>query len=352
MGSLDHSGSSDDRLGSRSRIPAHRRRLSSPELLGTLPTCFFRCDLVVSDRYPSVTRTDGGHTIPITRGAKHTMLNEYELLDSGEGQKLERFGDVILSRPCAQALWAKQRPGIWAEALASFAKGCGWLTPGDTEPPASWVVTINDIVMRLELTPAGHIGVFPETRSLWDWVTETLSTRTHEGVGVLNLFAYSGGATLAAARAGCSVCHVDSSRSMVTRARENAGLNHLGAAPIRWIVEDVSKFLDREIRRGHTYEAIMLDPPSFGHGTRGEQYRFDRDLSATLSQCRQLLAEEPAFVLLTSHTQGVTAEQLEGQLGNELGSGGIASGTMELTGASGVRPVSDGLWVRWSRAPD
>jgi len=280
------------------------------------------------------------------------MLNDYELLDSGDGRKLERFGDVILSRPCAQASWTKQRPDTWATAAASFTKEHGWQTLGDAEPPASWIITINDIVMRLELTHAGHLGVFPETRLLWDWITDTLGTHGADDTSVLNLFAYSGGATLAAARTGASVCHVDSSRSMVTRARENATLNHLDAAPIRWIVEDVGKYLDREIRRGRTYDAIILDPPSFGHGTKGEQYRFDRDLATTLGQCRQLLAEEPAFVLLTSHTQGVTAEQLESQLGNALGSGDVASGTMELTGEQGVRRVSDGFWVRWTRVPD
>jgi len=216
--------------------------------------------------------------------------------------------------------------------------------------PSSWIVTINDIVMRLKPTPAGHLGVFPETRALWDWITARLKSPDGESLNVLNLFAYSGGATLAAARAGCSVCHLDASRSMVTRARENAGLNGLDSAPIRWIVEDVGKFLAREIRRGRTYDAIMLDPPSFGHGTKGEQYRIDRDLAATLEQCRELLSDEPAFVLLTSHTQGVTAVELESLMGGVLGSGEIISGTMELTGASDVRSVSGGVWTRWSRA--
>ncbi|HSK47147.1 MAG TPA: class I SAM-dependent methyltransferase [Coriobacteriia bacterium] len=276
------------------------------------------------------------------------MHNEYELLDSGEGRKLERFGGVILSRPCDQASWGQQKPEMWARAAASFDRERGWQTCADAELPLPWVVTINDIAVRLELTPAGHLGVFPETRHLWDWITDTLRTPNAEDVEVLNLFAYSGGATLAAARAGCSVCHVDSSRSMVTRARENAGLNQLDAAPIRWIVEDVGKFLDREIRRGRKYDAIMLDPPSFGRGTKGEQYRIDRDLDSTLRQCSALLNDEPAFVLLTSHTRGVTTVQLESLMGQALGSGDIACGEMQLTGASDVRPVNDGVWVRWT----
>jgi 23S rRNA (cytosine1962-C5)-methyltransferase len=281
-------------------------------------------------------------------GAKHTMHNEYELLDSGDGRKLERFGDVVLSRPCGQACWDKQNPEMWTSAVASFDRDCGWQTRDGAELPASWTVTINDFAMLLKPTPAGHLGVFPETRSLWDWIGDTLESSGGAGVSVLNLFAYSGGATLAAARAGCSVCHVDSSKSMVTRARENAAVNQLGEAPIRWIVEDVGKFLGREIRRERTYDAIVLDPPSFGHGTRGEQYRVDRDLASTLGQCKALLSDAPSFVLLTSHTRGVTAAQLESVMRGVMHGGDIASGEMELTGASSVRSVGAGVWVRWT----
>jgi len=276
------------------------------------------------------------------------MINEYELLDSGDGRKLERFGDVTLSRPCGQAVWDKHEPKEWARATASFDRDFGWRTHGNAELPASWAVTINGITMLLKPTPAGHLGVFPETRSLWDWSTSALTSPTAATVNVLNLFAHSGGATLAAARAGCSVCHVDSSKSMVARARVNAGLNGLERAPIRWIVEDVGKFLDREIRRGRTYDVIMLDPPSFGHGTKGEQYRIERDLDSTLRQCKTLLSCEPAFVLLTSHTQGVTTAKLESLVMDALDSGQIVAGEMQLTGASGVRPVSSGMWVRWT----
>ncbi len=277
-----------------------------------------------------------------------TMHNEYELLDSGAGRKLERFGDVILSRPCGQALWEKQKTEVWASAVASFDRERGWQTQGIDELPSSWIVTINDIAMRLAPTRAGHLGVFPETRLLWDWIGDVLGSPNGGGASVLNLFAHSGGATLAAARTGCSVCHVDSSKSMVTRARDNAALNQLDAAPIRWIIEDVGKFLDREIRRGRTYDAIMLDPPSFGHGTKGEQYRIDRDLASTLEQCRALLSDQPAFVLLTSHTEGVTTVQLEGLMRGVLDDGSVASGGMELTGASDVRPVNGGMWARWT----
>jgi len=279
------------------------------------------------------------------------MHNDYELLDSGGGRKLERFGAVVLSRPCAQAEWAAVSPELWASADASFDRDTGWQVLGTGNLPASWTVTINDIAFHLKPSPAGHLGVFPETRALWGRIADTLAVvGGGAGLSVLNLFAYSGGATLAAARTGSAVCHVDSSKSMVTRARENASLNRLDTAPIRWIVEDVGKFMGREIRRGRRYDAIILDPPSFGHGTRGEQYRIDRDLAPTVSLCKELLSYEPAFVLLTSHTQGVTTLQLEGLMREQLGDGRIESGAMELTGASDVRAVGSGVWVRWTRS--
>jgi len=277
------------------------------------------------------------------------MHNEYELLDSGEGQKLERFGDIILSRPCDQAFWEKQKPDLWMTSAAFFERARGWTTHGKNGMPSSWNVTINGIAIKLKPTPAGHLGVFPETRLLWDWITDTLKSATEKDLKVLNLFAYSGGATLAAARAGCSVCHLDSSRSMVTRARENAKLNQLDKAPIRWIIEDVNKFLDREISRGCQYDAIMLDPPSFGHGTKGEQYKIKKDLPATLEKCKALLTDKPEFVLLTSHTQGMTKAQLEKLMKDQLDFGNISCGEMELTGANDVRSVNSGLWARWSQ---
>lgn len=276
------------------------------------------------------------------------MHNEYELLDSGRGRKLERFGGEILSRPCEQAIWNKQHPELWESATATFERGAGWSPVSDTNLPAPWIVRINGLIMRLQLTPAGHVGVFPETRELWDWITETLQSAKTDTPSVLNLFAYSGGATLAAARAGVNVCHVDSSRTMVTRARENATLNQLEAAPIRWIVEDVNKYLDREIRRGHHYDAIMLDPPTFGRGTKGEQYKLAKDLTDTLTKCRTLLAKEPLFLLLTSHTQGMTPALLKDALGTALDAGGFASGAMQLTGVDGVRAVDSGVWTAWS----
>ncbi|HMP88881.1 MAG TPA: class I SAM-dependent methyltransferase [Kiritimatiellia bacterium] len=277
-------------------------------------------------------------------------LNEYELLDSGDGRKLERFGRIVLARPCAQAVWEPQKPNLWREAVASFDRNKGLNWKGRDGVPDSWVVPINGIAMKLSTTDFGHLGVFPETRALWDWVTETLhraKARADRNLNVLNLFAYSGGATLAAAKAGCEVCHLDASRGMVDWARENAAINGLKDAPVRWIVDDVHKFLNREIKRGRKYDAIMLDPPSFGRGKQGELYKIEKDLMMTLKNCKAVLSDRPVFVLLTSHTPGLSPIVLQNLLIQLLGPGHMEYGEMLLTGAPDVLAVPNGNWARW-----
>ncbi|MGI6497059.1 MAG: class I SAM-dependent methyltransferase [Kiritimatiellia bacterium] len=278
--------------------------------------------------------------------------NEYELLDSGDGRKLERFGAVTLARPCAQAVWAPRRPGLWQRATASFDRENGLNWRGRPALPDPWIVPINGIRMKLAATDFGHIGVFPETRALWDRITASLSAaRAAAGGGrapsLLNLFAYSGGATLAAARAGCEACHLDAARGMVDWARENAALNGLGNAPIRWIVDDVRKFLGREIRRGRTYDAVILDPPSFGRGKRGELYKIERDLLDTLREVSAVLSVRPVFVLLTSHTPGFSPGVLQNLLRETLGPGTLEGGEMFLTGGPDVLPLPNGNWAEW-----
>jgi 23S rRNA (cytosine1962-C5)-methyltransferase len=285
------------------------------------------------------------------------LVGDYELLDSGNGAKLERFGKIVLARPCAQALWQPQRPNLWERATATFDREGGLNWHGREALPQSWVAEINGIRMKLSTTDFGHLGVFPETRDLWDWITQTLHEARMQGSGgpqsprplsVLNLFAYSGGATLAAALAGCEVCHLDASRGMVDWAKENAALNGLKEAPIRWIVDDVSKFLAREATRGHKYDAIMLDPPSFGRGKKGELYKIENDLLATLQACKAILSDQPVFLLLTSHTPGLSPRVLQNLLAQTLGDGGrLECGEMLLTGARGVLDLPNGNWARW-----
>jgi 23S rRNA (cytosine1962-C5)-methyltransferase len=277
-------------------------------------------------------------------------MNEYELLDSGHGAKLERFGEIILSRPCAQAVWEPRNPHLWQKATAVFDREGGLNWHGRERVPASWVVAINGLRMKLSTTDFGHLGVFPETRALWDWITATLQAAqavASRPLNVLNLFAYSGGATLAAARAGCQVCHLDASRGMVEWARENAAMNGLQEAPVRWIVDDVNKFLAREIRRERTYDAVILDPPSFGHGKKGELYKIEKDLMTTLKNCRAVLSDRPVFVLLTSHTPGFSPVVLRNLLEQLLPDGSLACGEMLLTGAEDVFPLPNGNWARW-----
>lgn len=275
-------------------------------------------------------------------------LSQYELLDSGNGRKLERFGRIVLARPCSQAIWQPLLSQTeWERANASFDREQGLNWHGRDRLPKQWEIAVDAIKFKLLGTDFGHLGIFPEQRAQWQWIGNTVKNAGRK-LSVLNLFAYSGGSTMAAALAGADVCHLDASQSMVDWARENAAINNLKDAPIRWIVEDAHKFLGREMRRGHRYDGIILDPPSFGRGAKGEVYKIERDLSKTLDLCRQLLTPTPAFLLLSAHTPGITPIVLENMLLDALKGLGpqLQSGEMLLTGASNVRPTPSGCFVR------
>lgn len=278
-------------------------------------------------------------------------MNEYALLDSGHGRKLERFGTILLDRPCAQAVWNPSTPALWKEADAYFTRKDGLEWRGREALPDSWIASIEGVRMKLATTDFGHLGVFPETRELWRWIRERIKGETKtrkEPLNFLNLFAYSGGATLAAAQEGAHCCHVDASKGMVAWARENAALNELEDHPIRWIVDDVNKFLQREERRGRRYDAVLLDPPSFGRGKSGELYKIEHALLETLQLCKNVLSEQPAFVYLTSHTPGFTPTVLSNLLRQLLPSGTLEQGEMLLKGEDTVLQVPSGTWTRWS----
>ncbi|TVP81324.1 MAG: hypothetical protein EA353_01720 [Puniceicoccaceae bacterium] len=277
-------------------------------------------------------------------------MNEYELLDSGHGRKLERFGKITLDRPCAQAVWNPSQPDRWKQADAFFTRKQGLEWRGRDQLPNSWIAQVNGVRMKLSTTDFGHLGVFPETREMWDWIRQTLTTATRqrsEPLHFLNLFAYSGGATLAAAQGGAHCCHVDASKGMVQWARENAELNGLKEHPIRWIVDDVNKFLTREIKRGRRYDAILLDPPSFGRGKGGELYKIEHALLETLQLVKKVLSQQPCFLYLTSHTPGFTPIVLKNLIQQLLDQGQLDSGEMLLTGAGSAFPVPSGTWARW-----
>lgn len=235
---------------------------------------------------------------------KHNTF--YNLLDSGNGQKLEQFGPIVLARPASQAVWQPQQPReLWKNAHALFTRegSSQWLS--NQSLPTSWTVNIDDIRFKLSPTDFGHLGVFPEQAMFWSWM-KLLIQSVPRKLQILNLFAYSGGATIAAAQAGAEVCHLDASKPMVTWARENAALNNLEKAPIRWIVDDVAKFLAREQRRGRRYDGIILDPPSFGRGPNGEIFKIEEEIVPLLQQCRALLSDNPLFIALSCHTPGFT----------------------------------------------
>jgi 23S rRNA (cytosine1962-C5)-methyltransferase len=276
---------------------------------------------------------------------------DYALLDSGNGRKLERFGSFIVSRPASQAVWNQSHPcAVWESADAVFTREGDrkWLQKPNND---SWTMKTADIQFKIQPTDFGHLGVFPEQKTFWQWIQNFLKTAQASGrkqIRVLNLFAYSGGSTLAAAKAGAEVCHLDASKGMVTWARENATLNELGHAPIRWIIDDAGKFLAREVKRGVHYDAIILDPPSFGRGAKGEVFKIEDHLPELLRHCRALLSNNPLFILFSCHTPGFTPlvmHHLLGQMMNGI-PGTIDCGEMVLEGKSAL-PLPSGTFARW-----
>jgi len=277
-----------------------------------------------------------------------SRADDYELLDSGDGRKLERFGRYVLARPCSQALWRPELAGgEWAKADATFDREEGNRWHGRCNLPEEWEIETAGIRFRLGGTDFGHLGIFPEQRLQWRWIRDEVEKRGEGGqrrISVLNLFAYSGGSTLAAAQGGAEACHLDASRGMVEWARANAGLNGLKEHPIRWIVDDAHKFMRRELRRARKYDAIILDPPTFGRGANGETYKIERDLKDTLQLVKELLSPSPAFVLFSSHTPGLSRVVAENILSQLFPTARVESGEMLLEG--GRRQCPSGIYCR------
>ena len=264
---------------------------------------------------------------------------DYELLDSGDGRKLERFGRVTLERPCSQALWRPAHPELWGRADATFDRENGNRWHGRSALPKDWTITTAGMRFKLCGTDFGHLGIFPEQRAQWRWIRERSSVAK-----VLNLFAYSGGSTLAAALGGAEVCHLDAAKGMVQWARDNAALNGLKERPIRWIADDAHKFLARELRRGRRYDAVILDPPTFGRGANGEMYKIERDLKTTLGLVRDVLSDRPRFVLFSSHTPGLSCRVAQNILGQMFPQARLEAGEMLLEGKG--MPCPSGVFCR------
>ncbi len=255
------------------------------------------------------------------------MNDTYQLIDSGHAQKLERFGDYTLVRPCPQAIWRPQHPNEWERADASFSreKEERW-TLLRKDLPKSWVVETAGVRFKIALTDFGHLGAFPEHAHLWTAMRNLIRPKMR----VLNLFAYSGGVSLAAAQEGAEVCHLDASKGMVDWAKENAKINDLSQAPIRWIVDDALKFLNREVKRNSLYDGVILDPPTFGRGSKGEVFKIERDLLPLLEQCKAVLTKKPSFVIFSCHTPGFTPLIMQQVMEQIFGKNGIESGEMAL----------------------
>lgn len=279
--------------------------------------------------------------------------NGYELLDSGSFQKLERFGSVVLSRPCAQAVWQQTlAKADWQKVTATFFRDGGNQWRGRDKLPETWAIEVDGTKFQLSSTDFGHLGIFPEQRDQWRRIREVCAayaTRHNRPARVLNLFAYSGGSTLAAALAGAEVCHVDASKGMVDWARKNAALNGLEEKPVRWIVDDVTKFLERELRRERQYDLLILDPPSYGRGAKGEVFKIENDLPPLLALLGRLMSPEPLGVLLSCHTPELTPISLHHLLQQQFGrhGGKVEHGEMQLRGAASVLPVPSGSFAWW-----
>ena len=245
---------------------------------------------------------------------------DYELIDATNHNRLERWGKTLLIRPDPQIIWKNEEVSpLWARADAIYyrsAKGGGqW--DYHKKLPQKWNIKWQDLTLIVSPTGFKHTGVFPEQAVNWDWFGEKIRNAGRP-IKVLNLFAYTGGATLAAAAAGASVTHVDASKGMVNWAKENAAASGLSGAPIRWLVDDCVKFVEREIRRGNHYDAIIMDPPSYGRGPKGEIWKIEDAIHPLIKLCTKILSDDPLFFLVNSYTTGLAPAVLTYMLATEL----------------------------------
>ena len=275
----------------------------------------------------------------------------YQLIDFGRGRRLEQFGRLRLDRPCPAAEGVSVAdPSAWASADVRFERTTAtegrWVAAG--ELPDRWAIGHGPIVLELKRTEFGHLGVFPEQAAHWDWIVAQVRAAP-QPLKVLNLFAYTGGSTIAAAGAGAEVVHVDAARNVVAWARRNAELSGVASARVRWIAEDAMKFVRRELKRQNRYDAVILDPPSFGRGPHGEIWRLSKHLPWLLSLCVQLTAGRCRFLLVTCHTPGFTADRLRRMVLEAMGDterGHVMAAPLVLETAAGRR-LASGTTARW-----
>jgi 23S rRNA (cytosine1962-C5)-methyltransferase len=287
-------------------------------------------------------------------------FKDYELLDTGNGFRLERWGEVILKRPDPQIIWPASLPETqWQKAWAIFQSGSSedkgrWEIKKTI--PTPWIINYQDINLLLKLSPFKHTGLFAEQAANWEWMIERIQNTVHstqnEKPKILNLFAYTGGATMVLAKAGCQVTHVDASKPAIAWANENHKLNNLPADSVRWILDDCVKFVKREIKRGAKYDGIIMDPPAFGHSPTGKTWKFNNDLPGLLSDCVQLLSDNAKFLVINGYATNSSAIALNNLLEDSIGSKkGSASRQIEFgelcLQQKNQRLISTGIFTRW-----
>lgn len=282
-----------------------------------------------------------------------TNWKDYEILDMANGEKLENWGGYTLVRPDPQIIWKnKSFPDKWKNANATYkrSKTGGGAWSYRTKLPASWQIKYGNLVFNIKPMGFKHTGLFPEQAVNWDWMMYKIKN-SRRPIKVLNLFAYTGGATVACLAAGASVCHVDSSKGMVAWAKENVISSNLQDKPVRYIVDDVIKFVQREIRRGNTYDAIIMDPPSYGRGTSGEVWQFEENIADLVELCTKILSNKPLFFLINSYTTGISPEVLSNILKINLNkyNGKITSGEIGLPMKSSNLLLPCGIFGRWEK---
>ena len=275
---------------------------------------------------------------------------DYEILDMANGEKLERWGNVVLIRPDPQIIWKnKSFPEKWNTANARYNRSStgGGAWKYNKKIPENWQIKYKDLTFNIKPMGFKHTGLFPEQAVNWDWMISKIKNAKRD-IKVLNLFAYTGGATVACSYAGASVCHVDSSKGMTTWAKENVASSGLVDRPVRFIVDDVVKFVNREIRRGNKYDGIIMDPPSYGRGTNGEVWKFEENIADLVELCSKVLSNNPLFFLINSYTTGISSTVLENILRlNIKEKGKLSHGEVGLPMSNSKLILPCGIYGRW-----
>ncbi len=280
--------------------------------------------------------------------------NDYEILDMANGEKLERWANITLIRPDPQIIWKeKSHPLEWEKSDARYERSSsgGGQWRYNKKLPKSWQIKYKNLVFNIKPMGFKHTGLFPEQAVNWDWMINKIRNTKRE-IKVLNLFAYTGGATVACLSAGASVCHVDSSKGMVEWAKENVISSGLQDRKVRFLIDDVMKFVKREIRRGNKYDAIIMDPPSYGRGKNNEIWKFEENISELVKMCNLILSEKPLFFLINSYTTGISSQVLENILRINLDSrilGKFSNGEIGLPMNNSELILPCGIYGRWER---